>query len=155
MNQTEQLQEAFRAYEREHDHLPASATDVVKWAIDQELLAPPQPKDPTEILAGQLSRALRQEYATDAHGRRYRKNHAVTLTKDGVQYTIWAILDYAEHSHMEMAFSQRREQIVSDCLQLKTDVDVYNGFHPEQEPIQLVIDFTDDVAEREVQLEPA
>ena len=30
---------------------------------------------------------------------------------------------------MEKAFTQRREQIVSDCVQLKTDVDVYNDLN--------------------------
>ncbi|MDQ2843126.1 MAG: hypothetical protein M3Y72_19220 [Acidobacteriota bacterium] len=51
---------------------------------------------------------------------------------------------------MEKAFSQRREQVIGDCLKLKTDVDVYNdlsrGTRPE---VQLILDFTDDVAERE------
>ena len=32
-------------------------------------------------------------------------------------------------------------------MQLKTDVDVYNDKHVENEPIPLVLDFTDDVAE--------
>lgn len=54
---------------------------------------------------------------------------------------------------MEKAFNQRREQIIGDCVQLKTDVDVYNEMNTEQPPIQLVLDFTDDVAEREFYLE--
>ena len=33
--------------------------------------------------------------------------------------------------------------------QLKTDIDVYNDLNKHEEPIQLVLDFTDDVAERE------
>lgn len=32
----------------------------------------------------------------------------------------------APHDHMEKAFAQRREQVVGDLVQLKTDVDVYN-----------------------------
>ena len=48
---------------------------------------------------------------------------------------------------MERAFGQRRKQIVGDCVQLKTDVDVYNEKHQENEPIPLVLDFTDDVTE--------
>jgi hypothetical protein len=47
--------------------------------------------------------------------------------------------------------SWRREQIIGDNVQLKIDVDVYNdmirGKHPE---IQLVLDYTDDVAERQI-----
>ena len=52
---------------------------------------------------------------------------------------------------MEVAFTQRREQIVGDCHQLKTDVDVYNDMKKEKPPIQLELNFTDDVAEREYQ----
>jgi hypothetical protein len=153
MSQTVEMHEAWQAYEREHDNMPASAMDVIKWAVDRGMLSLPKPTDPREILAGQLARVLRQEYATDKHGRRYRKNHAVAVSKNGVQYTIWSTLEYADHSHMERAFTQRREQIVGDCLQLKTDVDVYNDLRPDRESIQLVIDFTDDVAEREIQLD--
>ncbi len=52
---------------------------------------------------------------------------------------------------MERAFAQRREQIVGDCHQLKTDVDVYNDMAATKgsEKIQMVLDFTEDVAERE------
>ena len=48
---------------------------------------------------------------------------------------------------MEKAFSQRRRQVVGDCLQLKTDVDVYNDQHHGDEPIPLELDFTRDVEE--------
>ena len=34
--------------------------------------------------------------------------------------------------------------------QLKTDVDCYNDAHDEQEPIQMILDFTMDVQEIEV-----
>ena len=51
---------------------------------------------------------------------------------------------------MEKAFSQRREQIIGDCFQLKTDVDVYNSMRDKKKPeIQLVLGFAEDVAERE------
>jgi hypothetical protein len=49
---------------------------------------------------------------------------------------------------MQRAFTQRREQIVGDCVQLKTDVDAYNDMNKNAEPIQLILDFTDDVDER-------
>ena len=50
---------------------------------------------------------------------------------------------------MEKALAQRREQVGGDCVQLKTDVDVYNDMNRGQRPeIQLVLDFGDDVAER-------
>ena len=62
--------------------------------------------------------------------------------------TFWAMMRYAQRPHMERAFTQRREQIVGDCCQLRTDVDVYNDINEAQPPIPLVLDFTNDVAER-------
>jgi hypothetical protein len=88
------------------------------------------------------------DYATDRLGRRYRVNHAVRVTKGGVQLTMWAIIGNAPRSHMQKAFIQRREQIVGDCVQLSTDVEVYNDINKEQPPIPMLFDFRDDIAER-------
>lgn len=142
------LQRAWHQYERQTGNLATDLRAVTEWAVSSGLL--PLPKsDPYDILVEQMARALREEYATDAEGRRYRVNHAMRVTRSGVQTTIWAILGHAPRTHMEKAFKQRREQIVGDCVQLKTDVDVYNGMNPAATPIQLPLDFTDDVAERE------
>lgn len=147
MTKNENLQRAWRAFESAHEHAPSSAREAVEWAVKQGILEVPT-VDPYDMLASQMAAALREEYQTDANGRRYRVNHAIRVTKGGVQYTFWAILGYAPHAHMERAFAQRREQIISDCLQLKTDVDVYNDMST-QPKVQLVLDFTDDVAERQ------
>ena len=70
--------------------------------------------------------------------------------KGGVQYTFWGVMGFASHEFMERSFAWRREQIVGDRFDPKIDVDVYNdmvrGKHP---PIQLVMDYTEDVAERQ------
>ena len=145
--QTEHLQSIWRRYEREHEHEPASAREVVEWAVGEGLMDLPE-IDPFDVAAGQMARALREEYETDADGRRYRKNHAVRITKNGVQTTFWGIMGFAQRSHMERAFTQRREQVIGDCLQLQIDVEAYNAMNPIDKPIQLVLDFTDDVAEK-------
>ncbi|HKX00428.1 MAG TPA: hypothetical protein VJN43_22005 [Bryobacteraceae bacterium] len=60
------------------------------------------------------------------------------------------MMGFAPHDHMEKAFAQRREQIVGDCVQLKIDVDAYNDMNTEKATqVQLVLDFTEDVVERE------
>ena len=146
---TERLQQVWHKYDSEREHKPNSAREAVEWAVAEGLLELPS-VDPYDVLAGQMSNALREEYATDSQGRRYRVNHAATITKAGVQYTFWAAMGYAPHEHMERAFTQRREQIVGDNLQLKIDVDVYNDMnHGKRPEIQLVLDYTDDVAERQ------
>ncbi len=146
----ERLQQIWHKYDEERSHKPTSAREAVEWAVKEGLLDLPE-VDPYDILAGQMSQALREEYSQDSQGRRYRLNHAVRVSKAGVQYTFWGVMGFASHEHMEKAFAQRREQIVGDNAQLKTDVDVYNdlvrGKHPS---VQLLLDYTDDVAEREI-----
>jgi hypothetical protein len=144
----ELLQRLWRRYEEEHDRLPASAREVVEWAVERALLDLPH-IDPYDVLAGQMSTALREEYDVDDKGRKFRINHAVRVTKSGVQTTFWAIMGFAPREHMQRAFVQRRNQIIGDCFQLKVDVDVYNKLNSDQLPLPLVLDFSDDVKERE------
>jgi hypothetical protein len=53
----------------------------------------------------------------------------------------------APHEHFVASFAQRRQQIVGDCYQLKTDADIYNEHRHPAEPVQIVLDFTRDVEE--------
>lgn len=140
-------QRLWREFEAEHGYAAASARDVVDWAVIHRGLALPR-VDPRDVLADRMSRHLREEYATDDKGRRYRVNHAMRVTRNGVQHTMWGIMGFAPHAHMQRAFTQRREQVIGDLVQLDIDVEVYNETLPAEKKIQLVLDFKDDVAER-------
>lgn len=143
----ESLQSIWHRYEHEHGSVPATARDAVLWGVRQGLIELPE-ADPYAKLAEDMATALREEYATDAKGRRYRVNHAVRVTKAGVQHTFWAMMKDAPRQHMQKAFIQRREQIVGDCVQLNTDVEAYNEMKSDQPPIPMLFDFRDDVEER-------
>jgi len=99
--------------------------------------------------AEQLSRAMREEYIQDPQGRMVRAKHAARVERDGEQLVLWDDIRTADRRHMEIAFKQRRHQIVGDCHQLKIDVDSYNDNGNTEAPIQLIFDFTDDLAELE------
>lgn len=142
----EQLQRVWHEYVREHTGIPAAPIDVVKWGLERGLLGV-RPIDPVAMLAKDMSRALREEYGTDDEGRRYRKNHSITVTHRGVQLHLWGEMRHVARPFMAKAFQQRRRGVVDDCVQLKNDMDAYNAMHPGQRPIQLPLDFTDDVAE--------
>jgi hypothetical protein len=144
----QQLQKVFKHFENGKGHLPTSAREACEWGVQEGLLSLPE-VDPYDILAGQMAAALREEYDIDAMGRKFRVNHAVRVTKSGVQTTFWATLGFAPRDHMQKAFTQRRNQIIGDCFQLKIDVDVYNDLNPSEEPIQLILNFEDDVTERQ------
>src|ERR1035437_6736340 len=144
---TESLQEFWKMYEAEKGQGSAvNSHDVAAWAYHKGLWKP-RPKNVIDILADDLSRAWREEYRTDRLGRRYRAKHAVRTNENGKQMTLWADIDTATRPHMERAFAQRRQQVVGDCFQLKTDVDVYNDQHDTDAPIQFVLDFAKDVEE--------
>jgi hypothetical protein len=145
----ERYQSIWHRFDGDQNHRPIGTREAVDWAITQGLLEEPKPTDPRDILASEMAHALRAEIQTDAKGRRYRVNHAVRISERGVQYTFWADMHYAPHQHMERAFAQRREQVVGDLVQLKTDVDVYNDLTKgKNNPIQLELDMTPDVEEK-------
>ena len=122
--------------------------EVAAWALHNGLHKP-NPKTIIDAIAADIAQVWREEYRTDKHGRRYRAKHAATHKKGNKTLSLWADLDDPEapHNHFVRSFAQRRQQIVGDCLQLKTDVDVYNDKREPDEPIQVPLDFTLDVAE--------
>ncbi|WP_269716357.1 hypothetical protein [Caulobacter sp. NIBR2454] len=143
---SEQMQRIFNRYNTEVDSGPVSLDEVAAWAIDQGLFYP-APKDVIKICRDALADSLRQEKRTDDQGRQYRAKHSVRTTVSGVQLSLWADIDYAPRSFMEKSFSQRRKSITDDSFQLKQDVDHYNDVNRADPPIQMILDFTDDVAE--------
>jgi hypothetical protein len=66
------------------------------------------------------------------------------------QIPLWADIRTAGREHMETAFQQRRQQILGDCRQLKRDVDSYNDNYNAGEPLQMIFNFIDDLAEDEL-----
>ncbi len=127
---------------------PATAREIAAWAIQQKLWAP---HNATLIgkCAEELASAMREEVYTDPQGREVRTKHAARIIEEGLQTTLWDDIRTAERKHMEIAFKQRRQQIVGDCSRLKVDVDSFNENRSPDVPIQLILDFTEDVAEME------
>lgn len=125
---------------------PATARQIASFAIETGLWRPQH-----SLLVGQcaeeLSRAMREEYFIDPQGRSVRAKHAVRTKKDGHQVSLWGDWRTAPREFMQAAFAQRRQQIVGDCHRLKIDVDSYNENRSPEQPIQMVFDFSDDLAE--------
>lgn len=121
---------------------------VAEWAY-RNGLHKPNLKTVIDAIAADISQVFREEYRTDELGQRYRAKHAVRSKKGNKTMSLWADIDdeRAPREHFVRSFAQRRQQIVGDCFQLKTDVDVYNAKDPLQPLIQIPLDFTYDVEE--------
>ena len=145
---TEHRQRIVNTYRGKGLPWPATMRQIASWAIDEGLWKPSRGTVVGQ-LAEELARAMREEYYADPQGREVRTKHAARTSRNGVQSTLWDDIRTADSAHMRIAFQQRRQQIVGDCRQLKTDVDSYNQNRKPDVPIQLVLNFTEDVAEIE------
>lgn len=147
-NYATEMQRIVRQYRDDGQPWPATARDMANWAIRNGLWKQ-RPDSAIRECSEDLSRAMREEYITDPRGRTVRSKHAARITKNGVQAVLWADIFTAPREHMQIAFQQRRQQIVGDCRQLKLDVDSYNEQSSSGAPIQMVFDFTEDLLELE------
>lgn len=126
---------------------PVSLDEVADWAL-REGLYRPEPQDVKKMCRDAIADGARAQRRFDGK-RWYRAKHAVTTNIGGVQLTLWADIDKnASPSFMAKSIGLRRRSVVNDCYQMKMDVDHYNETNAAAQ-IQLVLDFTDDVAERE------
>ena len=124
------------------------AHDLAAWAYKNGLHKP-NLKTVIDAIAADIAQVFREEYRTDRFGRRYRAKHATTKKQGNKTLSLWGDMDdpNAPHDHFVRSFGQRRQQVVGDCFQLKTDVDVYNDNRLPAQPIQVILDFTLDVEE--------
>ena len=90
---------------------------------------------------------MREEYITDAQGRRVRAKHVARVNKNGKQLALWDDIRTASRKHMQSALQGRRRQVVGDCVQLRLDADSFNENRSPDKPIQISMDFTRDVEE--------
>jgi hypothetical protein len=106
----------------------------------------PRPIAALDRLAKEFSEAAREEIRHDKKtGKPYRANHAVTTAYGAKQLTLWVDIDEAPRKPMLKSLVQRREQMVGDGLQLTLDAMHWNSIHPNEEPLKLPLDLTDDV----------
>lgn len=127
--------------------------EVAEWAYKRGLHKP-SIRTVVDAIASDISQFFREEFRTNQDGQRYRAKHAVRFKKGDKTMSLWADMDdeKAPRDHFVRSFAQRRQQIVGDCFQLKTDVDVYNGKNATAQPIQVPLDFTLDVEELQLPL---
>jgi hypothetical protein len=149
-NYNEQMQRLFNRYRSEVREAPATLDDVYAWAIKLGLWEGREDSIRAQFKE-EMAQALREDYRTDATGRRYRAKHAVRHMFAGKQISFWGDIDKDPRDYMEIAFAQKRRRIAGELHQLKIDVDHYNEKHPEETPIQLSLNFEDDVLERLVE----
>jgi hypothetical protein len=154
MSFDKKLRQFIAEYEQLHGNSgPLQSREIAAWLL-REHKCQPSIEESVDILARQVSRAMRGDYFTDPDGRRVRRKHSVRYKdtlEDGrkVQLTFWWGIELAPPDFMRDSFQQRRLSIADDCWQLKQDLDCYNKFYNKADPLQAEFDFRDDMADRE------
>lgn len=145
MTKAQQMQSIIKKYREETGKDSVSMHDVATYAVQMGWPLP-KPKTALERLAEQFSGAAREEVRKDeVTGRPYRANLAVTTWQGKEQLTLWTDIDNAPRKIAHKSFQQRREQMVGDGVQLTFDVMHWNRVNSQEEPINMPMDFTDDV----------
>lgn len=148
MSYARKMQAIWAAYVEEHGEEPSTIGDCFEWATRKGLWKP-RPIEVGKIFNRDMADALREQMRTDASGRQYRAILCVREKHGGIQLSLWGDADIAPQSFVEKAVRLRRDSLVDDAYKLKMDVDHFNEFRKPEHPIQLVLDLTEDVEERE------
>ena len=119
------LQKIVHEYIQEHHVDSVDLETVAEWAVLTGRYQR-QPMTMVKQCKRELARACREEMYTDPQGRDVRKMHAARYEFDGKQMRLWADITTAKPGHMRVSFSQRRQAVLADCRQHKTDVESYN-----------------------------
>ena len=144
-----EMQHLIRRYKSETGEAEVDMHKVAKWAVDKGWPIP-TPTNPIDRLAAEFTQAAREEIKIDELTKQpYRVNHAYQVG----QTAFWIDIDEAPREPMRKSLIARREQMVGDGLQLTFDADHWNSIHPEEEPIQIPLDFTQDIQWRKMGLE--
>ncbi len=133
----------YRAMTGETELDPKKIADfAVKNGVDA-----PQPKDPMELLAKQISVAAREDLRVDEKtGRPFRAYHSLPIQhSDGQTSFVFIDIDDATRPQMHRSLTKRREQMVGDAVHLTYDADRWNSQNSDEEPIQMELDFSLDV----------
>ena len=154
---TEFLQDIINEYQKVTGDIRIKMKEVAAWAIKNGKWQASH-RNAIKQCAHELARAASVEYYTDPQGRRVRKKHAVKqeiVNEEGEQKQLvfWADIETAPPDHMKLSLQQRRMYVLSDCKQLKTDLDSYNQNNRHGAEIQLSFDFTEDFEELDMPTE--
>jgi hypothetical protein len=126
-----------------------SAEEVVTFAKSMGVRVP-DPIPGEKLLEQSYGRAFRAEskYDPEINGS-YRINHVYPGMRNGKQTMLWGNIHTMSRPAMVLSGGLRRKQMVNDGYHLKLDVTKWNLLHNDEDPIQVVFNLTDDIAEME------
>lgn len=151
---SQEKQRFIRHYKDETGAVEIDMHKVAEYAKRTGWKMPTPPSD-IEMLAKQFTEAARGETSYDAKtGKPYRVYHAIPVKSGQLNLFVYVDIHDATRGQMLKSCVNRREQMVSDGLQLTFDMDHWNSCNPGEEPISLPMDLALDIEIRMAADEP-
>lgn len=148
MGQRQDMQRLIRHYKEVTGEQEIDMHKVAMFAREQGWPMP-TPPSAIDLLAKKFTDAARDELGYDPKtGKPYRRYHAIPVASGQLNLFVWVDIDEATRPQMLKSSVNRREQMVSDGLQLTLDLDHWNSSNPTEEPIELPMDLSLDIAIR-------
>lgn len=145
MSKRQERQRFIRYYKDETGEREIDMHKVAEFAKRKGWKMPTPPSD-IDMLAKQFADAARDEVDYDEKtGRPFRVYHAIPVKSGQLNLFVWVDIHDATRSQMLKSCVNRREQMISDGVQLTFDMDRWNSINPAEEPISLPMDLTLDI----------
>jgi hypothetical protein len=145
MSKRQEMQRFLRHYKEQTGEHELDMRKVAEFAKQMGWKMPTPPSD-IDLLAKQFTEAAREETNQDSEtGNPYRVYHAVPVQSGQMNLFVYVDIDEATRNQMLKSCVNRREQMVSDGLQLTFDMEHWNRVNPNEEPITLPMDITPDI----------
>lgn len=139
------IQDFFKFYKEQTGEMVLDMKKVAKFAAAQGWTLPP-PETLEERLEKQFRQAAREEIRYDrVTGDPYRAYHSIAVQQGQQTIYLWIDIDEAPRHLMLKSLIHRREGTVDDMVQLVRDAEHWSRAHPDEEPILIPTDITDDV----------
>lgn len=141
----DQILQIVEDYRAAGNPWPASKLEIGEWAVANSRYQLTRGMAVAQA-AERIGRAMGLEHVKDKKGRSVRKYYAAHIRENGQLVMKWDDLN-APKPFMEVAAANRRNHILGECLQLKTDMDSYSERKCPDAPIQIDFNFNIDLEE--------
>lgn len=148
MSSEDYMNGLMQEYRREKGKHRVTAHEVAQWAVaNNRYQWTPDNSYVVSKCTMELSRAQRKATYIDPQGREVRLNRCVIESGDQTKMAFWDSMKSASPDFIEKSFQQERMGILARCRKLNTSFDSYkDNINPDTQ-MEMVFDFTDDLAE--------
>jgi hypothetical protein len=120
--------------------------EAARWAIRERKWDEP-PEDKARKLAKIMRRAAREDFFEDENGEPVRRRHPYRVVDEPTQKYLWLKMEEMSPGQFRVSAQVRRRGMVAGAIQYVRDVTYFNVHFNPGEPIEVSVNFTDDVVE--------